>query len=659
MQSQNTTRFFDSKGNQVYVGKLVGSGGEGEVFLVNSPDSTLVAKIYKKPLGAEKQEKLRLLARGCNDDLKGIAAWPTDLLSREKDGPVCGFLMPKITGWEPVHKVYGPSHRKELYPDADWRFLVRAAKNLAAAFAVIHAYGYVIGDVNEGNILVSDTACVKLIDCDSFQVRAEGHDFYCEVGVAQFTPPEIQKSKDFRLLRTPNNDNFGLATLIFLLLFMGRHPFAGVYKGKEDMPIERAIAEYRFAFSRSAAMHRMAPPPDSVGLSIVPPEIATLFEQSFSEAGAQHDGRPMAHAWWDALNSLEKRLRICPTDSIHRYYSGLPSCPWCQLEQKSGVMLFLSADSASRIGISTEWRKLDHVKSPGKLPDISPKKYPVRPMPLNPAINKAFAFTKLRHTIGGVFIGLSMFVAYFPPFELFWAILIFLTGAVIGLFPGRESEELKRRKDRLRNAKLNWGLWNKKWIKEAGEEDFLSQSDELARIRKEYENLEQEYKDALSPLRGPVTKERQLAGHLDRCFIDNYQFIQIGANQRAALRSFGIETASDISLARLAAVTELNDAMKGELLLWREQMERAFVFDPSKGSGTDKTEIQTLLHKFQPRLSAREHELRQGLEKLCQIQQRIVNNRAKLHSHVEKSAKELAQAQADMTVFGTGLSRWF
>jgi DNA-binding helix-hairpin-helix protein with protein kinase domain len=36
--------------------------------------------------------------------------------------------------YEPMHKVYGPTHRKEVFPHADWRFLVRTAKNLAAAF---------------------------------------------------------------------------------------------------------------------------------------------------------------------------------------------------------------------------------------------------------------------------------------------------------------------------------------------------------------------------------------------------------------------------------------------------------------------------------------------------------------------------------------------
>ena len=88
----------------------------------------------------------------------------------------------------------GPSHRKEVFPGkADWKFLVRAAQNLASAFYVIHKYGYVIGDVNEGNILVDHHACgtahrLRLIA----GYRHGQHVWYCEVGVAQFTPPEYR-----------------------------------------------------------------------------------------------------------------------------------------------------------------------------------------------------------------------------------------------------------------------------------------------------------------------------------------------------------------------------------------------------------------------------------------------------------------------------------
>src|SRR5207248_2951126 len=155
-------------------------------------------------------------------------------------------------------------------PSADWPFLIGAAHNVAYSFSVIHSAGHVIGDVNQGNVLVSAKAFVKLIDCDSFQIASNGRKFLCEVGVSHFTPPELQSKSFNGLVRTPNHDNFGLAVLCFHLLFMGRHPFAGRYLGTGDLPIEKAIKEYRFAFGRSAQTMLMSAPPMSLGLADIP-----------------------------------------------------------------------------------------------------------------------------------------------------------------------------------------------------------------------------------------------------------------------------------------------------------------------------------------------------------------------------------------------------
>src|SRR5436190_456514 len=62
--------------------------------------------------------------------------------------------------------------------------------------------GYVVGDVNETNVLVNAAAAVFLLDLDSVQVHvaATGKTYLCRVGKAEFTPPE--------LLRRPGNGSF-------------------------------------------------------------------------------------------------------------------------------------------------------------------------------------------------------------------------------------------------------------------------------------------------------------------------------------------------------------------------------------------------------------------------------------------------------------------
>jgi len=41
--------------------------------------------------------------------------------------------MPQVKGYHEIHSLYGPSHRKRTFPQADWSFLVHAARNLASA----------------------------------------------------------------------------------------------------------------------------------------------------------------------------------------------------------------------------------------------------------------------------------------------------------------------------------------------------------------------------------------------------------------------------------------------------------------------------------------------------------------------------------------------
>src|SRR4030081_1216621 len=124
-------------------------------------------------------------------ELLGSAAWPSDLLVN-RAGKVLGFRMPRVSDKQDIHELYSPKSRSEAFPDADFRFVVGVAANVARAFGTLHRAGHVVGDVNHGNILVGVDGTVTLIDCDSFQVRDGAEVFSCDVGVPLFTAPELQ-----------------------------------------------------------------------------------------------------------------------------------------------------------------------------------------------------------------------------------------------------------------------------------------------------------------------------------------------------------------------------------------------------------------------------------------------------------------------------------
>jgi DNA-binding helix-hairpin-helix protein with protein kinase domain len=311
----------------------LGKGGEGAVFAVRGAPS-LVAKIYRKPPGALKAEKLAAMTVMTSTSLLRVAAWPIDLLVDDNNS-VRGFLMPRVSARRNIHELYNPKSRRRSFPQADFRFVVRAAANVARAFAQLHSRGHVLGDVNHGNALVGNDGTVVLIDCDSFQIRNGRRTYTCDVGVPLFTAPELQGRAFRGLLRTANHDAFGLAVLLFHLLFLGRHPYAGRHVSG-DMPIERAIAESRFAYGAAHEALGMSPPPSTLSLDTFGPLIATLFERAFTlPLGA---ARPAATEWVQALELVERELVPCELERFH-YHPG-STCCWCDIEARTGAVTF-------------------------------------------------------------------------------------------------------------------------------------------------------------------------------------------------------------------------------------------------------------------------------------------------------------------------------
>ena len=328
-----TPGYYDSPGNSYDLAERLGSGGEGTVYLIkNSP---FVAKIYHEPVTEEKAEKLCWMAANKNDRLLKVAAWVVDVLRDTPGGQVIGFLMPSIRAKE-IHELYSLKSRRIYFTEATWHFLVHTAANVARAFYNLHRDGHVMGDVNHGNCVVLADGTVKLIDCDSYSIKTDKMRYPCEVGVATHLAPELHGADLGEIERTPAQDNFGMAVIIFQLLFLGRHPFAGNYLGAEDKSIEDCIREYRFAYGPGAARRNVAQPPATLQLEAVSPRVAELFERAFTSK----DNRPEPREWIEALEDLAENLEQCPEHPGHVFYEKYPFCPWCEIEIQTGIMIF-------------------------------------------------------------------------------------------------------------------------------------------------------------------------------------------------------------------------------------------------------------------------------------------------------------------------------
>ncbi|MEM7556188.1 MAG: tetratricopeptide repeat protein [Cyanobacteria bacterium P01_A01_bin.84] len=332
----------DKKNIAIGLTVSLGRGGEACVYAVPN-ENDLVAKIYHQPTD-EKADKLKVMLTHPPENptasLGHISiAWPQEIL-KAADGSdrIVGFLMPRIRAMRPVIDFYNPRTRRQNCPLFSYQYLLRTARNLAAAFAALHSSGYCVGDVNESNILASDAALITIVDTDSFQVQdpVNSNIYRCQVGKPEFTPPELQNKTFARCDRTVQHDLFGLGVLIFQLLMEGTHPFSGIYQGAGEPPIyEARIASGHFTYSRYKKVPYVATP-IAPPWEILHPALQQLFIRCFEEGHDNPQMRPSSQHWLLALAEAEEALVTCRTNSQHRYSNHLDRCPWCERTLRLG-----------------------------------------------------------------------------------------------------------------------------------------------------------------------------------------------------------------------------------------------------------------------------------------------------------------------------------
>ncbi|MDQ2654374.1 MAG: hypothetical protein M3Z20_15175 [Chloroflexota bacterium] len=639
----------DSSGRRIQTGALLGKGGEGAVHEVVGHAGE-VAKLFHAPATGDKALKLTAMVAKANPQLLTVASWPTATLhSRPQRDAVAGIVMPRMSGFAEVHHLNGPRSRIATFPHADWTFLIHTAANIARAFANLHQTGTVIGDVNDRNVLVSAQGTARLIDCDSFQISSGSRVFLCPVGVPTHTPPELQGMSLAQVRRTANHDAFGLAVLIFQLLFMGRHPYSGIYQ-HGDLSMENAIAEGRFAYGADAPGRLMAPPPHALPLEAVSPEVASLFLRAFVPA-ASGSARPSAADWTQALDRMKSSLVRCSRVPTHTFLNTLALCPWCQIEAGSGVVLFAVVVTAPVTGQSTSfrletvWAQITAIASPGPLPAIPPQPGPT-PAPRIATLRQARRKRRLMTGgIAAVVTGMLLLLQMSAGGAPILVAIVVLAGAV------------------------GWDRWQDRAWRESRSAAF-SALEQVSRQRSSLEarwntlgpgpfdeardNLEtraQEYRD-LPNLRTRELQvlERnsraiQLQRYLDSRRIDNARISGIGPTRIATLQSFGIETAAQVNPAAIAAVPGFGPHLTRTMLDWRSSIERAFVYNAKVPVA--KSDIAELDRKIAQKEARLVQELQAGPTTLQTISNRILAARSAQHAALLETERAYLQAQAD------------
>ena len=332
---------YTSNRKRLILGKKIGEGGEGEVYKIKGWKWE-IAKIYRKP-SKEHEQKVEIMIQAPPEeplfDKIGhrIFAWPTELL-RNRDGEFVGYIMPYIRDSVSLFRILHPEERKESeFRHINRIQLYQLAFNLAFAVYIAHKNGYIIGDLNESNVLINKKGRVSIIDTDSFQVSRNGLFYPCPVGKEEYLAPELLKDHSQRK-REVWHDAYALSVLVFRLLMEGHFPYSG--KRRENLTWGEVLRSPVFPYESSQAIGKVEPPPNMEQIwKTLPEPVRELFKRCFIDGLQNPKQRPTPPEWCFVLDAVDSLLQRQLGDSYKRTILGRIPCPSCGLKNRSNKLL--------------------------------------------------------------------------------------------------------------------------------------------------------------------------------------------------------------------------------------------------------------------------------------------------------------------------------
>lgn len=290
---------YDEKNKAIMLTKTIKAGGEGTVYETNT---SFVAKVYhENKLSAFKKDKILLLTES-GISIPGVC-FPISALYNTQNEFV-GYLMNKASG----HSLDGSFFKGERGVNryfASWsrKDLVTLVSSILYTITKVHEEGLIIGDLNGANILVNSPTEYYFVDTDSYQIN----EYPCPVGTETFTAPEIQGKDYGTFLRTIDNENFAVATLVFKLLMFGIDPYA--HLGGEGIGKNIKSGDFSFPFKEKS--NKKIPDGDwKFYWSHLFFPLKQAFYYTFRKGECQYEpeDRPSAKTWLKLVNRYKTQL---------------------------------------------------------------------------------------------------------------------------------------------------------------------------------------------------------------------------------------------------------------------------------------------------------------------------------------------------------------
>jgi DNA-binding helix-hairpin-helix protein with protein kinase domain len=206
-------------------------------------------------------------------------------------------------------------------------------------------------------------------------------------------------------------------------------------------------------------------------------------------------------------------------------------------------------------------------------------------------------------------------------------------------------EDVNQLQAARRRAEEHWNLVRAEWQAEAGPGRFDHKRLNLKGLAEDYRQLPATEKAKLDELERQK-RDLQLRKHFEAHLIARARIPKIGDGRKAALASYGIENAWDVTSQKVMGVPGFGAGLTGELLNWRNAVERKFVFNPSLG--TDPAAIRRVKDEINRRRIELEQALLRGPVDLQQIAAHAASVRSRPSQRLKDAFTAWQQAELDV-----------
>ena len=306
------------------VGKMLGSGGQGEVYQATLGNSTLALKwyyphyIYQDP---DLRRRLEQVVSSGSPNDKFL--WPIAIVSEQGDG--FGYIMGLR---EPRYRSILDWVKRRVNPS--FKVLVTTGLELADSFLQLHAKGLCYRDISFNNIFF-EPETGRILICDNDNVTIDGSELGGILGTPDFMAPEVVRRE---ALPSKQTDLFSLAVLLFYIFHI-HHPLYGKKVMDVmclDLPARMQLCgkEPVFIFDSdrsNEAVDLSIDPTGEAGANalafwpIYPQSLQNLFIQSFTEGlrDPKH-GRVRESVWRAEMVRLRDSIIYCSHCKADNFY---------------------------------------------------------------------------------------------------------------------------------------------------------------------------------------------------------------------------------------------------------------------------------------------------------------------------------------------------